>query len=49
VLWVVDELKRLALCGDDVLATALELWRDDPAVRLPAPELARRLRLYRRG
>lgn len=49
VLWVIDELKRLALCGDDILVTALELWRDDPAVRLPAPELARRLRLYRQG
>ncbi len=49
VLWVVDELKRLALCGDDILATALELWRDDPTVRLPAPELARRLRQFRRA
>lgn len=49
VLWVIDELKSLALCGDDILATALELWRDDPAVRLPAPELEWRLRLYRRG
>jgi len=49
VLWVVDELKRLALCGDDILTTALELWRDDPTVRLPEPELVQRLRLLRRG
>lgn len=49
VLWVVDELKRLALCGDDILATALEFWRDDPTVRLPAAELARRIRMFRRA
>lgn len=49
VLWVVDELKRLALCSDETLTTALELWRDDPTVRLPEPELARRLRLLRHG
>ncbi|MCE6957972.1 type II toxin-antitoxin system VapC family toxin [Cereibacter sphaeroides] len=44
VLWVIDELKRLMLCDDDILVTALELWRDDPTVRLPSQEIARRLR-----
>ncbi|WP_370677425.1 type II toxin-antitoxin system VapC family toxin [Pleomorphomonas sp. PLEO] len=44
VLWVIDELKRLSLCGDGVLATALQLWRDDPTVRLPVEEMAQRLR-----
>jgi predicted nucleic acid-binding protein len=45
VLWVIDEFRRLALCEDDVLAAALELWRDDPTVRLPVAELTQRLRL----
>lgn len=49
VLWVVDELKRLALCNDGILATALELWRDDPSVRLPSSEVARRLRQMNRA
>ncbi|PKR87964.1 hypothetical protein CXZ10_17685 [Pleomorphomonas diazotrophica] len=44
VLWVIDELKRLSLCGDSVLAMALQLWQDDPTVRLPAQEVAQRLR-----
>lgn len=47
VLWVIDELKRLALCGDDILTAALEFWRDDPTVRLPAAQLALRLALFR--
>lgn len=49
VLWVIDELKRLAICGDDVLAIALEIWRDDPTVRLPAVQLARRIAMFRRA
>lgn len=48
VLWVVDELLRLALCGEDVLVTALELWQGDAAVFLPAAEIERRLRALRR-
>lgn len=48
VLWVVDELLRLALCRDDVLATALELWRNDAAVFLPTAEIERRLKSLRR-
>lgn len=43
VLWVIDELKRMSLCGDGVLATALRLWQEDPTVRLPAQEVAQRL------
>lgn len=43
VLWVIDELKRLSLCGDGVLTTALRLWQEDPTVRLPAQEIAHRL------
>ena len=49
VLWVVDELRRLTLCGDDVLASALELWRNDPGVFLPDGEIERRLRFLRRS
>jgi len=48
VLWVIGEPKRLALCGEDILEAALEFWRDDPTVRLPAAQPARRLALFRR-
>jgi predicted nucleic acid-binding protein len=44
ILWVVDELRRLTVCSDDVLIIALELWRNDPAVFLPALEIDQRLR-----
>lgn len=47
VLWVVDELQRLTLCGGDVLTAALELWRSDPAVFLPESEIERRLQSLR--
>jgi predicted nucleic acid-binding protein len=47
VLWVVDELLRLALCEADVLIGALEIWRHDVAVFLPASEIERRLRPLR--
>lgn len=42
VLWVIDELRRLSLCEDAVIVQALEIWRDDPAVRLPLVEINRR-------
>lgn len=45
VLWVIDELKRLAICGDEILVAALEYWRDDPTVRLPEGQLVQRLAL----
>lgn len=44
VLWVIDELRRLALCDNSDIVGALEAWRDDPAVRLPLAEIVRRLR-----
>ena len=49
VLWVVDELRRTAVCTNDLLVTALEVWEADQAVFLPAPEVELRLRLLRRG
>lgn len=48
VLWIIDELRRLALCADETLVVALEAWRLDRAVFLPLPEVERRLRLLRR-
>lgn len=44
VLWVIDELRRLAIGNEAMLVQALKAWRDDPAVRLPQGEIARRLR-----
>lgn len=49
VLWVLDELRRLAICDDDVLIGALDLWHGDPAVFLPVDEIQRRLRSLRRA
>jgi hypothetical protein len=48
VLWMVDELKAANACDDDLLISALEIWRDDQAVFLPAAEIERRLRRLRR-
>lgn len=47
VLWVVDELHRLGICGTDDLLIALELWRDDGSVFLPAPEIRKRIERLR--
>lgn len=47
VLWVVDQLGQHALAGKATLLRSLELWRDDPLVRLPGPALAARLRRLR--
>ncbi len=47
VLWVVDELKRLALCADHLLVAALETWRGDPTVRIPEQEIVRRMHALR--
>lgn len=44
VLWVVDELRRLSIGSEVMIAQALNAWREDPAVRLPPGEIARRLR-----
>ena len=48
VLWVTDQLREVALCDEVELATALEIWRDDPAVFLPRTEIEVRLRALRR-
>jgi hypothetical protein len=47
VLWIVDELKRAALCADTLLVSALETWTEDASVFLPEPEVERRLRLLK--
>lgn len=47
VLWVLDELHRLALFEPAELCKCLEGWRDDPFVRLPAAALTTRLRHLR--
>jgi hypothetical protein len=47
VLWVIDELRRLALCSDEVLIAALVSWQSDPAVFLPNAEIDIRLSLIR--
>ena len=49
VLWIIDELKRTALCGDAVLVAALETWEEDASVFLPEAEIESRLRGLRRG
>jgi predicted nucleic acid-binding protein len=49
VLWIIDELKRTALCGDTVLVAALKTWGEDASVFLPEAEIERRLRLLKRG
>lgn len=47
ILWVVDELHRLDICGPDELLAALELWRDDRSVFLPPGEVRRRMERLR--
>lgn len=46
VLWVADQLRAGALCAEVEIATALEVWRDDPAVFLPRAEIESRLRRF---
>ena len=35
VLWIIDKLHAVGICGDDRLIAALQVWRDAP-VRIPA-------------
>jgi hypothetical protein len=42
-LWVIDELRRLALCSDEVLVNAMVSWQNDPTVFLPDAEIVHRL------
>lgn len=39
VLWVVEELTKAKLVSEKLLIKALEIWRDDSTVRLPAAAL----------
>ena len=43
VLWVIDQLHQAGVCCAARLVTALERWRDDPAVFLPGREILARL------
>lgn len=45
VLWLHDLLVQAAQTPVDLLVSALETWRDDPAVFLPPDEVAIRLRV----
>jgi hypothetical protein len=48
VLWLHDRLREAGNSPPDLLVTALETWRDDPAVFLPGDEIETRLRILRR-
>ncbi len=48
VLWVVEELAKARLAPVRTLLRALETWRDDSAVRLPAAELAQAIARLKR-
>ncbi len=43
VLWIVDELRINGICGKDILASALKIWRDNSSVFLPNEEIEKRL------
>lgn len=49
VLWMVDQLRSAGAASTDLLRSALEIWRDDPAVRLPGAEIQMRLRGLPKG
>lgn len=49
VLWAIDELARAEACALELLVSALERWREDRAVFLPAMEIDVRLRRLRRA
>lgn len=48
VIWVLDEMHRLAVVDPGRLAVAIQVLLDDPLVFLPDRELHRRLRQMRR-
>ncbi len=48
VLWIIDLLHEAEWKPLSLLPSALETWRDDPAVLLPANEIDKRLRVLRR-
>jgi len=47
VLWIVDQLYTTNACEVECLISALETWRTDGAVFLPASEIDKRLRQLR--
>lgn len=49
VIWVADQIHSLGLIDNLDLAACLEVWLNDPLVRLPAAELSARLRLLESG
>ena len=44
VLWIIDELHTAEVCDVKLLTAALQIWRADDAVFLPAAEIDKRLR-----
>ncbi|GEO43526.1 hypothetical protein SAE02_76740 [Skermanella aerolata] len=48
VLWIIDLLQDAGWRPLELLVSALETWRGDPAVFLPAEEIDKRLRALRR-
>lgn len=44
VLWIIDELHATEACEVEFLVSALQIWRADDAVFLPAAEIDKRLR-----
>ncbi len=48
VLWLLDRLREAGNSPLDLLITALETWRADPAVFLPVDEIEARLRILNR-
>lgn len=48
-MWLSDEMERYETVSPERLLTALETWRDDPLVWLPAAELGARIGRLRRG
>jgi predicted nucleic acid-binding protein len=49
VLWVIDELIKLQVTPAKTLVGCLEKWDADTLVRLPAAEIAARIRLLTKG
>lgn len=44
VLWIIDEMHATEACEVELLVSALQIWRADDAVFLPAAEIDKRLR-----
>ena len=46
ILWIIDELAEHNCCDHSLLRSALLIWQQDEAVRLPKIELQKRVRKY---